>query len=159
MVAASPIGVANSPGQNARSALVNLTSPQAVSALVNEALKGTKSGQVSSALQTAGSSPCGNPLAALTNPMSPLLKSVGPVSPVYSSPGVSIPNGSPRCSKSPAPKIVTVSKLPSTSAATPNDQITTLLQSLQQSPGVLTRQVNCDTNGHVSDPSTQIPST
>ena len=151
-VAASPIGVANSPGQNARSSLINLASPQAVTALVNEALKGAKSGQMVSSLQPTASP--GNQLGLQATPMSPLLRSVGPVSPIHgdASPGVSIPNGSPLSAKSPAPKIVTVSKLPP-AMTTPNDHITSLLQSLQQSP----LKSVCDTNGHTSDvdPTTQ----
>ena len=153
-VAASPIGVANSPGQKARSSLINLTSPQAVTALVNEALKGAKSGQMASTL----SSPCGNQLGLDAN-WSPLIKSVGCVSPVHggASPGVSIPNGSPHLMKSPAPKIVTVSKLPAT-MTTANDHISSLLQSLQQpSSSPLKPVIDRGTNGHMSDvdPSTQ----
>ncbi|CAI8052334.1 Transcription factor Dp-1 [Geodia barretti] len=157
-VAASPIGVANSPGQNARSSLINLASPQAVTALVNEALKGAKSGQMVSSLQPTASL-CANQLGVQTTPMSPLVKSMGPVSPVHgsASPGVSIPNGSPHSAKSPAPKIVTVSKFPSVMTI-PNDHITSLLQSLEQSP--LKVVIPCDTNGHTSDvdPATQSPS-
>jgi hypothetical protein len=154
-VAASPIGVANSPGQNARSSLVNLASPQAVTALVNEALKGAKSGQMVSSLQPTAS-PRANQLGVQTTPMSPLVKSMGPVH-GSASPGVSIPNGSPRSAKSPAPKIVTVSKFPSV-LTIPNDHITSLLQSLEQSP--LKAVIPCDTNGHTSDvdPATQSPS-
>ena len=157
-VAASPIGVVNSPGQNARSSLINLASPQAVTALVNEALKGAKSAQIVSSLPPTAF-PCGNQLGLLTTPMSPLVKSVGPVSPVHggASPGVSVPNGSPHSAKSPTPKIVTVSKLPP-AMTTPNDQITSLLQSLQQSP--LKPVIACGANGHTSevDPTTQSPS-
>ena len=158
-VAASPIGVANSPsGPNARSSLISLASPQAVTALVNEALKGAKSGPMGLGLQPTGAA-CGSSLALQMNPMSPLLKSVGPDSPVIggASPGVPIPNGSPPIAKfqSPAPKIVTVSKLPAT-VTTPNDHITSLLHSLQQSSVSPSKPaITCSTNGGMPD----VPST
>lgn len=125
-VAASPIIGATSPG--AGSTFIDLSSPQVVTALVNEALKGAKSSQLSSNLPTATLSPSGNHLGVQ---MSPLLKSVGAASPlsIGASAGTLIPNGSPY-TKSPGPKIVTVSKLPA--KTTPNDQLTSLLQTLQQ---------------------------
>ena len=156
-VAASPIGTANSPLQNAGSSLINLSSPQTFTALVSEALKGAKSTQLASNLQTAALSPCG-----ITNtPMSPLLQSVGAASPgsVGRSPSVPIANGSPHLSKSPGPKIVTVSKLP-TAMTTPNDHLVSLLQSLQQPTAcpVLIPAAVSDTNGHTSDTHTSAQS-
>ena len=155
-VAASPIGAANSPGQNAGSSLLNLSSPQAVTALVNEALKGAKSAQLASNLQTATLSPGAlhsNQHGFQTNPMSPLLKSVGAASPVSvgATPCVPIPNGSPHLTKSPGPKIVTVSKLPAT-MTTQNDQLTSLLQTLQQHSSIplLKPATTTGTNGHLS---------
>jgi transcription factor Dp-1 len=127
-VAASPIGASNSPGQTVGPPLLDLSSPQAVSALVNEALKGAKE----AATLSPGTSHSGQ-LGVQTNAMSPLLRSMGAASPasVVASPSIPIPNGSPLLNKSPGPKIVTVSKLPST-MTTQNDQLTSLLQTLQQ---------------------------
>lgn len=145
-VAASPVGVTNSPGRNAGSSLINLASPQAVTALVNEALKGANTGPVASTLQTSVLSPGGNQLSQQTTPV---LKSVGAISPAPS-PGVSVLNGSPQLAKSPGPKIVTVSKLPSTMNAQ-NDQLATLLQSLQQSSSPLLNVNPSSANSHTSD--------
>ena len=141
-VAASPIGAAATPGQNIGASIISLSSPQAVTALVNEALKGARSTQLATKFQAGAMSPGGNQLA---NPISPLVKSVGSVSP-----SPSIANGSSHLSVSPGPKIVTVSKLPSTMTTT-NDQITSLLQSLQQqSSSPLLKPV---TTSAASDPS------
>ena len=127
-VAGSPIGAANSPGQTAGPPIIDLSSPQAVTALVTEALKGAKE----AATLSPGAALSGQ-LGVQTNPMSPLLTSMGAASPasVGASPSVPIPNGSPHLNKSPGTKIVTVSKLPST-MTTQNDQLASLLQTLQQ---------------------------
>ena len=149
-VAASPIVTPNVPVQNAEASIINLTSPQVVTALVNEALKGAKSNQMTTHFQTATLSPCGNKSRLQTTPMSPLLQSVGAVSPakIRESSSISIPNGSPHLSKSPGPKVVTVSKLPTT----PNDHLLSLLQSLQQPTAseVLIPVIATSTNGHTS---------
>ena len=160
-VAASPIGVANSPGQNARSSQITLASPQAVTALVNEALKGARSGAMALSLQPT-SFTSSSQLGLQTNTMSPLLKSVGSDSPVNAgaSPCAPIPNGSPQVMKSPAPKIVTVSKLPAT-MTTPNDHIASLLQSLQQSSMSLSKTTVglSEINGHTTDVDSTAPLT
>lgn len=127
-VAGSPIGAANSPGQTTGPPLIDLSSPQAVTALVTEALKGAKE-----AATLSPGAAHGGQLGIQTNSMSPLLTSMGAASPasVGASPSIPIPNGSPHLNKSPGTKIVTVSKLPST-MTTQNDQLTSLLQTLQQ---------------------------
>lgn len=149
VVAASPIGAASSPGQSTGSSVIDLSSPQAVTALVNEALKGAKSAQLSSNFPAATLSPGGNHFGLQTNAMSPLLKSVGAASPLSIGANL-IPNGSPH-TKSPGPKIVTVSKLPA--KTTPNnDQLTSLLQTLQQqsSSALLKPATATSTNCHMS---------
>lgn len=160
VVAASPIGAASSPGQSTGSSVIDLSSPQAVTALVNEALKGAKSAQLSSGLQAATLSPGGNHFGLQTNAMSPLLKSIGAGSPLSLGANSStlIPNGSPH-TKSPGPKIVTVSKLPA--KTNPNDQLTSLLQTLQQhssspllKPATTTTSTNCHMSAESSNGAT-----
>lgn len=160
-VAASPICAGSSTtGQAAgNSPLVNLSSPQAVTALVSEALKGAKTGTpVNSSLQLA-SSPTATPQPQLQNQctsrqntMSPLLRSMGTASPISSGTTPSVANWSPQVVKSPGPKIVTVSKLPP-AMTTQNDQLCTLLQTLQQhtSTSALLKPVPGTTNGIVPD--------
>ena len=136
-VAASPINAANkSPLSTSHTVShVDLSSPQAVTALVSEALKGAKTGtQLASSLQMAASpsttarQQLHNQCPTQQNAVSPLLKSMGAASPISR---VAAVNGSPHAGKSPGPKIVTVSKLPST-ITTQNDQLSTLLQTIQQ---------------------------
>ena len=161
-VAASPICAGSSTtvttGQAVGSSpLVNLSSPQGVTALFSEALKGTKSG---TQLNSLASSPTATPRPQLQsqctsqqNTMSPLLRSMGTASPVSSGSTPSVPNGSPQVVKSPGPKIVTVSKLPPT-MTTQNDQLCTLLQTLSQqhtSTSAFLKPVPGTTNGIVPD--------
>ena len=152
-VAASPMG--HTAGS---SPLVNLSSPQAVTALVNEALKGAKAAQLVSTLQAASSH--SSQAGPQTTAMSPLLKSVGAASPIGArvTPVFPVPNGSPRVAKSPGPKIVTVSKLPA-AMTTQNDQLSSLLQTLQQhSSPLLKPPTTASANGHTPDTHTSIGS-
>ena len=156
-VAASPIVTSNTLGHTAGSSpLVNLSSPQAVTALVNEALKGAKTAQLVSTLQAASSH--SSQAGPQTTAMSPLLKSVGAASPIGAGVVFPVPNGSPRVAKSPGPKIVTVSKLPA-AMTTQNDQLSSLLQSLQQhSSPLLKPPTTASANGHTPDTHTSIGS-
>ena len=136
----SPSGVRSTPG----TPLITVPSPRAVTQLVSNALRGGKPSSVTARPLTFTSSPISSAKAQLHShcptqgTLSPLVKaavspaSVTPIAPaptgsnssVYSTP---IQQSLPQLSKSPGPKIVTVSKLPSTS-----EQLNSLLQQLQQ---------------------------
>lgn len=154
-VAASPITASHTSTQLASgnpapsSPLINLPSQQVVTALVNEALKGATTAQLTSSLHIAASPSHGSQLqnqcTSQPNTMSPLLKSLGAASPIGSGTAGNVLNGSPQVAKSPGPKIVTVSKLPPT-MTTQNEQLSTLLQTLQQHAGPLLKATS-STNG------------
>ena len=126
----SPSGVGSSQ--------ITVPSPRAVTQLVSNALRGGKPTSVTARPLSFTTSP--TPKAKLQlhshcptqGTLSPLVKqNMTPIAPATASPSaysVPLQQGSPQTSKSPGPKIVTVSKLPLNA----NDQLTSLLQQLQQ---------------------------
>ena len=120
---------------------ITVPSPRAVTQLVSNALRGGKPTSVTARPLSFTTSPASKAKLQLHShcptqgsALSPLVKpatSVTPIAPATASPsGYSVPlqQGSPQMSKSPGPKIVTVSKLPLNA----NEQLNSLLQQLQQ---------------------------
>lgn len=119
---------------------ITVPSPRAVTQLVSNALRGGKPTSVTARPLSFTTSPASKAKLQLHShcptqgALSPLVKpvtSVTPIAPATASPsGYSVPlqQGSPQMSKSPGPKIVTVSKLPPNA----NEQLNSLLQQLQQ---------------------------
>ena len=136
----SPSGVRSTPG----TPLITVPSPRAVTQLVSNALRGGKSSSVTARPLSFTSSPIASAKVQLHShcptqgTLSPLVKaavspaSVTPIAPAPTGQSSSVygtptQQSSPQSSKSPGPKIVTVSKLPSTS-----EQLYSLMQQLQQ---------------------------
>ena len=112
---------------------VNIPSPRAVTALVTNALRGTGAKTTANFSPSAASSAKAqlHGHSSSQNSLSPLVKTAA-----SSATTLSISQGgSPQLSKSPGPKIVTVSKLPVSSANA--EQWSSLLQALQQNSNLL----------------------